>query len=111
MLRNDGKPLFDLQNVFNVHSILRSGNLMDKILNGITVQLMQDFDNNFVEDITEHLFDEPDQMRGADLVAFNIQRARDHGLPSYVEYRDECSGYSTKTWDDLKNTNIPNKVS
>jgi len=109
MLRNDGKPLFDLQNVFNVHSILRSGNLMDKILNGITVQLMQDFDNNFVEDITEHLFDEPDQRRGADLVAFNIQRARDHGLPSYVEYRDECLGYSTKSWDDLKNTNIPNK--
>ena len=109
MLGRDGKPgLFDLANVFNKHSFLRSNNFVDTILGGITVQLMQDFDNNFVEDITEFLFDEP--PRGADLVAFNIQRARDHGLPSYIEYRDECLGYQTNSWEDLRNTNIPNKV-
>ena len=34
----------------------------------------------------------------------NIQRGREHGIPSYVEYREICTPQQPKikSWDDLK---------
>ncbi|CAL1539890.1 unnamed protein product, partial [Lymnaea stagnalis] len=52
----------------------------------------QKIDRNFVTEITNHLF-EPQSGpagRGLDLVALNIQRARDHGIPPYKAYRAFC---------------------
>jgi len=38
-----------------------------------------------------------------DLVALNIQRGRDHGLPSYTSVRCSYTGVSCpKSFDDLK---------
>ncbi|KAH9492561.1 hypothetical protein Btru_025912 [Bulinus truncatus] len=50
-------------------------------------------DRNFVEDITNHLFEPPagPPGRGLDLISLNIQRARDHGIPPYTAYRAVCN--------------------
>ena len=52
-------------------------------------------DNVFAEDITNHLFEEQEDGvqkpgTGVDLVAINIQRGRDHGIPGYNAFREFC---------------------
>ena len=40
-----------------------------------------------VMQITNHLFEDPGEKFGMDLVALNLQRAREFGVPGYTAYR------------------------
>merc|ERR1719228_68292 len=68
-------------------------------------------DGNFVPDIKDHLFeqDKSDGI-GLDLVALNIQRGRDHGIPGYIHYRRICRSGPSNTFDDLKSNISPKSV-
>ncbi len=44
--------------------------------------------------------DEPNE-KPIDLAAFNINRGRDHGIPSYINYVKKCSNSIIKTFEDL----------
>merc|ERR1719420_2523325 len=85
--------------------ITREGEMIDEIIEGLTIQASETADNNFVQDIAEQLFDElnPNSKTGLDLVALNIQRGRDHGLPGYVAYREICKVGRARSFDDLQN--------
>ncbi|XP_038060614.1 lactoperoxidase-like isoform X2 [Patiria miniata] len=75
----------------------------DSILRGMLVQPLNKVDHFFSSAVRKHLFEDPKQGFGLDLVALNIQRGRDHGLPGYVRFRAEVCGLSLITaWEELE---------
>ncbi len=76
---------------------------VEYILLGMTQYPSQSLDRFVAEDLQELLFpSNPERSKGvtADLIAKNIQRGRDHGLPSYMELRDFCGMEVTCSWSE-----------
>ncbi len=63
-----------------------SQNGIDSILRGLASQRCQELDVMIVDDVRNFLFGAPG-AGGFDLVSLNIQRGRDHGLPTYNAVR------------------------
>ncbi|MFT2090588.1 peroxidase family protein [Paraglaciecola sp. 2405UD69-4] len=80
---------------FTGPQILTEEDSLDPILRGFAHQLSQKLDTKVVADIRNFLFGEPG-AGGLDLVSLNIQRGRDHGIPSYNDMR-EVFGLERKT--------------
>ncbi|GBP76895.1 Chorion peroxidase [Eumeta japonica] len=68
-------------------------------------------DPHVTTELSNHLFEKPVSTNtsqpahgpcGLDLVSLNIQRGRDHGLPSYPAWREHCGFPRPKTFDDLQ---------
>jgi len=86
-------------NYFNSTEILQSDGAGYKwILGGLTLKESQEFDSHFTEDLTNHLLRNPINLYGSDLAARNIQRGRDHGTPSYNEWRKYCGLQELSDW-------------
>ena len=60
-------------------------NGIESVLKGLTMQQAQDVDAKVIDEVRNFLFAEGNG--GLDLPAVNIQRGRDHGLPSYNDAR------------------------
>jgi hypothetical protein len=70
---------------FNPRLIYKGGGVAS-LLRGLGVQPAQDVDGLMVDGVRNFLFGEPG-AGGFDLASLNIQRGRDHGLPSYNQAR------------------------
>ncbi|XP_076454774.1 salivary peroxidase/catechol oxidase-like [Babylonia areolata] len=65
---------------------------MTDVLRGIVAAPTDDVDNFFATGLTNHMFEtNRTAMDGLDLVAVNIQRGRDHGLPPFNDWREFCN--------------------
>jgi len=61
------------------------------------MNLLKKIDKEFAEDLSQHLFvPETDHSGFKNLAALNIQRGRDHGLPSYAKYWYNAAGSKMK---------------
>ena len=93
--------------IVNLVQRLKDNSVLDEIIRGMTKQESENADSNVVEDLRGRLLGGRN-----DLLAINIQRGRDHGLPSYVTALKDCSAKDIKSWEDLQNSNMMrNRVS
>ena len=99
-------PLSD--SFFNPEIVYIPGEL-DKFLVGLATQPRQKYDNIITDQVTNHLFQAENKSYGMDLIALNLQRGRDHGLPGYNAFRELCGLKRMKTFDGLSDL-IPNQI-
>lgn len=71
---------------FNPDILINEGGI-EPLLRGLAAQPHQRVDNLVIDDIRNFLFGPPG-AGGFDLASLNIQRGRDHGLPSYNDVRE-----------------------
>lgn len=82
LLGGDGDSISLVDAFFNPQLVLDQG--IEGLLEGVTLQQMQEVDSLIVDAVRNFLMDGP----GFDLAAINIQRGRDHGLPDYNTARE-----------------------
>lgn len=83
---------------FNVGAVTGDG--IDVLLRGASVQAAQEVDPFLVDDVRNFLFGPPGSG-GFDLAALNIQRGRDHGLPSYNAVREQMGLEAVSDFSDI----------
>ena len=86
------------QAFFNPAWIWTNG--IDTLLRGLALQVTQRYDIHVVDDLRNFLFGEPGDG-GFDLASLNLQRGRDHGLPSYNQIRRDFGFQTVKHFDRI----------
>ncbi|XP_066250383.1 uncharacterized protein [Euwallacea similis] len=94
-------PLLLRDFFFNTDYMMNDG-LMDQMARGLVSTPMETLDQFITGEVTNHLFeDKRIPFSGVDLIALNIKRARDHGIPSYNNYRALCNLKRAASFEDL----------
>ncbi|CAI6354745.1 unnamed protein product [Macrosiphum euphorbiae] len=75
----------------------------NRMLTGLYVQATQKIDMVFTEMLTNYLYvmDQNYYSFGMDIVSLDIQRSRDHGIPSYTQFRKYCGLKDIENVQDL----------
>ncbi|XP_076311583.1 salivary peroxidase/catechol oxidase-like [Tachypleus tridentatus] len=90
-----------LSSVFFNPMHMYSPGSVDNLLRGLFRQPAQQFDSFVTEQLTNHLFQPAGNNFGMDLIALNIQRGRDHGIPGYNAWREKCGLPRARNFEDL----------
>lgn len=94
-----------VQNTFFQSHILYEPNAVDEVVRGLASQQGKVIENSVTTDLSQQLF-KGDSPFGLDLVALNVQRGRDHGLPGYMKFRKLCGLPTVTNFNELKDLNI-----
>eukprot|EP00111_Clytia_hemisphaerica_P021986 TCONS_00064649-protein len=94
------KPITLQHAFFNRKPINQYG--IEPTMFGLLGNKSEEVDTDFSFSIARRLFVAPGKEDHVDLMARNIQRGRDHGLPTYGKFRRWCRLRPIRTWDQLK---------
>ncbi len=102
-LGRDGREIAEghlaLRDAFFAPDKLVEGGLAP-VLRGLAAQQCEGIDIYIIEDVRNFLFGPPGSG-GFDLASLNIQRGRDHGLPSYNDTRRQLGLRPARRWSDI----------
>lgn len=90
--------------LFNPYSLWENKGVDEAVRSAMNTQLGRT-DPFFTTELTEKLFASRRQKSrkpGLDLVSLNIQRGRDHGLPTYPAWREHCGFPAIRQWRDMQ---------
>ncbi|OQV24865.1 Chorion peroxidase [Hypsibius exemplaris] len=76
--------------------------IIDELLRNLPGKPAEAFDAQFAFVFQNQIFKPVSKPLGIDLLAFNIQRGRDHGVPAYIKMREICGLAPVKTFKDLE---------
>jgi hypothetical protein len=94
-----------LREGFFTPSALRESNGIEPFLQGMITQQQQSLDTKVIDDVRNFLFGVPGQG-GLDLVALNIQRGRERGLPDYNSIRQGLGMNPITSFDEINGDNF-----
>lgn len=84
---------------------------IERILRGLAMGKSEKIDNFVIDEVRNFLFGEPAPVGGFDLASLNIQRGRDHGLPSYNVVREAYGLAPADNFMDItQNAALSNKL-
>ena len=83
---------------------------IEPVLFGLVGNKSSNVDNGFAFGIVRKLFIKPGEAGRVDLTAFNIQRGRDHGIPTYGAYRRLCGLRPINSFKQLERYMLPGTV-
>jgi len=83
--------------------------VVDMFARSFTKQQIQKFDSFVTDDLSNHLFQTPQQNFGMDLMSLNLHRARDHAIAGYNSIRQICGLPRARTFADF-NDQIPSDI-
>ncbi|XP_012525162.1 peroxidase isoform X1 [Monomorium pharaonis] len=100
------KRLSDL--IRRPYDLYRAG-VFDEYFMGLMNQVAQAMDDSITQEVTNHLFKKVGAKFGLDLVSFNMQRGREFGIPSYMDFRKYCGLPEANTFEELFGS-MPNET-
>lgn len=108
--QNIDPPILLRDGFFNP-DMLYQESMIDEMVRGLVATPMETLDQFITGEVTNHLFEQHGiPHSGVDLIALNIHRARDHGLPSYNHYRALCNLKRATTFEDLSREMAPEVI-
>ncbi|XP_048515872.1 uncharacterized protein LOC105686151 [Athalia rosae] len=108
--QNIDPPILLRDGFFNPDMLYEVG-MIDEMLRGLVSTPMETLDQFITGEVTNHLFENRRiPHSGVDLIALNVQRARDHGIPSYNNYRALCNLKRASTFEDLSREMAPEVI-
>ncbi|XP_031782036.1 uncharacterized protein LOC100119054 [Nasonia vitripennis] len=108
--QNVDPPILLRDGFFNP-DMLYQPEMIDEMVRGLVSTPMETLDQFITGEVTNHLFEQKGiPHSGVDLIALNIQRSRDHGLPGYNSYRALCNLKRATTFEDLAREMAPEVI-
>ncbi|KAI8119521.1 Chorion peroxidase [Lucilia cuprina] len=93
--------IFYLKDEIYSPSIEYTSDKLDQILYSLLMQQAMKMDASYVESLTSDLANNK-RPTHSDILAFDIQRGRDHGLQPYFKYLEICNNVKINSWNDLQ---------